>query len=61
MSAASPYAIKSLCHHGKTSCFGIIEGIFFNRLRQVNHTKTSCFAIVMVGDAFRKRVTLVIT
>ena len=45
-----------MTHNSKTICFGIKETIFSTRRDMVLPTKTICFAIMMLYDAFVKRV-----
>ena len=42
----------------KTICFGLKETIFRTRKAILLQTKTNCFAVMMVYDAFTRRVIL---
>lgn len=42
--------------NSKTICFGIEESIFSPRKDSLLQTKTICFGVMMVYDAFTKRV-----
>lgn len=53
---ASYYHHRSFICNTKTNCFAVLKPILKTRRRHLNDTKTICFAVMMVYDAFAKRV-----
>ena len=45
-----------MIYDSKTICFGIEENISSPRRDSLLQTKTNCFGVMMVYDAFAKRV-----